>query len=53
MNVNQRILFPNKPCFKRSGITNLHNEYAEENPLVTKVTYYQHEFKINMCGQES
>ena len=46
----RRIVFTDEASFTRSGITNLHNEhvYAEENPRATRVTHYQHEFKINV-----
>lgn len=46
----KKILFTDEACFRRSGITNLHNEhvYSDENPHATKVTHFQHEFKINI-----
>lgn len=51
-NVNfcRNILFTDEACFTRRGVTNFHNEhvYAYENPHATKVTHYQHEFKINV-----
>lgn len=50
VNFSRNILFTDEACFTRSGITNLHNEhvYDDENPHATKVTHYQHEFKINV-----
>lgn len=49
-NFNRNILFTDEASFTRSGITNLHNEhvYSDENPHATKVTHYQHEFRVNM-----
>lgn len=49
-NFSRKILFTDEASFTRSGITNVHNEhvYAVENPHATKVTHYQHEFKINV-----
>lgn len=50
VNFAKHILFTDEACFTRSGVTNLHNEhvYADENPHATKVTHYQHEFRINV-----
>lgn len=47
---HRKILFTDEATFTRSGVTNLHNEhvYSDENPHATKVTHYQHEFKVNM-----
>lgn len=49
-NFSRTILFTDEASFTRSGITNFHNEhvYSDENPHATKVTHYQHEFKVNI-----
>lgn len=49
-NFHRKILFTDEASFRRSGMTNLHNEhvYSDQNPHATKVAHHQHEFAINI-----
>lgn len=45
-----QILLTDEVSFIKSCISNIHNEYvyADENSYATKVTHYQHEFKMDV-----
>lgn len=45
-----KILFTDEATFTRAGVFNYHNchFWSDENPRVTRVSHYQHDFKINV-----
>lgn len=49
-NFMSRIIFTDEASFTRSGVFNMRNSHvwAEENPRATRITHYQHSFKINV-----
>lgn len=49
-NFLSNIIFTDEATFTRNGMFNMHNSHvwAEQNPKATRVTHYQHGFKINV-----